>query len=181
MKSLLKIFLAVFSLFIINSCNPSTDKEGANDNILATEGSEITSNPLNNVYWGDTHLHTDLSMDAGAFGNRIGMDEAYRFARGEEVISSTGLKAKLSRPLDFLVVADHSDGMGLFPAIVEQDEWIMETPEGKRWRKLYDEGKNSEMALDIIFNFAQGKFSFKTNDPAIMTPVWESVVEAAEK
>jgi len=181
MKSLLKVFLAVFSLFLINSCTPSTDKEASKDDIQSTEGGEITSHPLNNVYWGDTHLHTDLSMDAGAFGNRIGMDEAYRFARGEEVTSSTGLKAKLSRPLDFLVVADHSDGMGLFPAIVAQEEWVMKTPEGKRWRKLYEEEKNSEMALDIIFNFSQGNFSFKTNDPAIMTPVWESVVEAAEK
>ncbi|MGI9590783.1 MAG: DUF3604 domain-containing protein, partial [Myxococcota bacterium] len=35
------------------------------------------------VYWGDTHLHTSLSMDAGAFGNRLGLDAAYRFARGE--------------------------------------------------------------------------------------------------
>jgi len=120
-------------------------------------------------------------MDAGAFGNRIGMDEAYRFARGEEVTSSTGLKAKLSRPLDFLVIADHSDGMGLFPAIVDKKEWVMVTPEGKRWSKLYEEGKNSEMALDIIFNFSQGNFSFKTNNPDIMAPVWVSVVEAAEK
>ena len=61
------------------------------------------------VYWGDTHLHTGLSMDAGAFGNRLGLDEAYRFARGEEVTSATGVQAKLSRPLDFLVISDHSD------------------------------------------------------------------------
>jgi hypothetical protein len=53
-------------------------------------------------------------MDAGAFGNRLGLDAAYQFARGEEVTSSTGLKVKLSRPLDFLVIADHSDNMGFF-------------------------------------------------------------------
>ena len=57
-----------------------------------------------NVYWGDTHLHTALSPDAGLFGNKLGLDEAYRFARGEEVTSSTGLPAKLSRPLDWLVL-----------------------------------------------------------------------------
>lgn len=60
-------------------------------------------------------FHTDLSMDAGAFGNRIGMDDAYQFARGDQVTSSSGIKAKLSRPLDFLVIADHSDGMAFFP------------------------------------------------------------------
>lgn len=175
-----KLLLGIASLYFVG-CGQSSDNP--NEDIDTSEKSEnvVATNELNDVYWGDTHLHTDLSMDAGAFGNRIGMDEAYRFARGEEVTSSTGLKAKLSRPLDFLVVADHSDGMGLFPSIVGQDEWVMETPEGKRWRKMYEEGKNSEMALDIIFNFSQGKFSFKTNDPEIMTPVWESVVEAAEK
>jgi hypothetical protein len=62
--------------------------------------------------FGDTHLHTSYSMDAGAFGARLGPTDAYRFARGEEITSNTGQPVKLSRPLDFLVVADHSDGMG---------------------------------------------------------------------
>jgi hypothetical protein len=66
-------------------------------------------------YFGDTHTHTSFSLDAGAFGARLGPKDAYRFAKGEEVVASSGQRAKLSRPLDFLVVADHSDGMG-FPA-----------------------------------------------------------------
>jgi len=61
------------------------------------------------VFWGDTHLHTTLSVDAGAFGNRLGLDDAYRFARGEEVVSSAGQRVRLSRPLDFLVAADPGD------------------------------------------------------------------------
>src|SRR5262245_10128401 len=64
------------------------------------------------VLWGDTHLHTENSFDAAAFGNTLGPEEAYRFARGEEVASSTGQRVKLSRPLDFLVVADHAEGLG---------------------------------------------------------------------
>ncbi len=43
------------------------------------------------VYWGETHLHTGVSLDAGLFGNTLGHEEAYRFARGEEVSSSSGL------------------------------------------------------------------------------------------
>ena len=66
-------------------------------------------------YFGDTHLHTSFSMDAGAFGARLTPRDAYRFARGEQVTSSSGQLVKLSRPLDFLVVADHSDNMGFFP------------------------------------------------------------------
>ncbi len=65
------------------------------------------------VFWGETHLHTGLSLDAGLFGNTTGHDTAYRLARGEQVTSSTGLEVKLSRPLDFLVITDHSDLMGI--------------------------------------------------------------------
>ena len=65
------------------------------------------------VYWGDSHLHTGLSMDAGLFGCRLGLEDAYRFARGEQVVASSGQPVKLSRPLDWLVIADHSDGMGM--------------------------------------------------------------------
>src|SRR5262249_30171869 len=68
-------------------------------------------------FFGDTHLHTSFSMDAGAFGCRLGPKDAYRFAKGEEVIASSGQPAKLSRPLDFMVVADHSDGFGFFPQL----------------------------------------------------------------
>ena len=52
------------------------------------------------LLWGDTHLHTGMSFDAGAFGNRLGIADAYRFARGEQVMSSTGQPVRLSRPLD---------------------------------------------------------------------------------
>jgi len=73
------------------------------------------------VFWGDTHLHTAMSMDAGAFGARLKPADAYRFARGEEVTASTGLRVRLARPLDFLVVADHSDNMGFFPRLLAGD------------------------------------------------------------
>ena len=71
------------------------------------------------VYWGDTHLHTSNSVDAFAFGVRLGPEDALRFARGEEVTSSTGIKAKLARPLDFLVVTDHAEGLGATKALYD--------------------------------------------------------------
>ena len=177
-----KISLLAITAIILASCGaPEADNEATENTKETASENEVKSNPLNDVYWGDTHLHTDISLDAGAFGNRIGLDEAYRFARGEEVISSTGLKAKLSRPLDFLVIADHSDGMGLFPQLLAGEGFIMTTPEGKRWKKLLDEGKATEATIDIITNFSNGTISFKTNDAEMMRPVWEKVVEAAEK
>ena len=89
-----------------------------------------------NVFWGDTHLHTGMSMDAGAFGARLKPDDAFRFAAGQELVSSTGLPVKLSRPLDFLVVADHSDNMGFFPRLYSGEAAMLKDPTGKRWYEM---------------------------------------------
>ncbi|SDM04799.1 DUF3604 domain-containing protein, partial [Aliiruegeria lutimaris] len=82
--------------------------EPAPDAFSPYAGRDFPTRPL----WGDTHVHTSNSLDARAFGVVLGPADAYRFARGEEVTTSHGLRVKLSRPLDWLVVADHSDAMG---------------------------------------------------------------------
>ncbi|WP_136798968.1 DUF3604 domain-containing protein [Desulfosediminicola ganghwensis] len=135
------------------------------------------------VFFGDTHLHTSLSMDAGTFGNRLGLDEAYRFVRGGEVVASGGFKARLAEPLDFVVIADHSDGMGFFDMFAKGDPAMMNKEEGKRWHKAINEGGQAavDAALEIITLFSQGKFPWKTNDPKIMKPVWQNVIDAAEQ
>ena len=140
------------------------------------------------VYWGDTHLHTSLSPDAGLFGNTLGLEEAYRFARGEEVVSSTNQPVKLSRPLDWLVVTDHSDMMGFSVDLAEGAPNILAYPDGKRWYEGYQAGgeKATEAALDLITNFSQATISeglIKEYSPGskIYASVWERVVNAAEK
>ncbi len=139
-------------------------------------GRDYPSRPL----WGDTHLHTDLSMDSGAFGNKLSMDDAYDFAKGRAVKSSTGQKVKLARPLDWLVITDHSDGMGFFQGISSGDPAFMKAEEGRRWNKMMKEGKGVEAALELIGKFSQGNMPWKTNDPKLMKPIWNSVIEAAE-
>jgi Protein of unknown function (DUF3604) len=106
-------------------------------------------------FFGDTHLHTSFSMDAGAFGARLGPKDAYRFAKGEEVIASSGQHAKLSRPLDFLVVTDHSDGMGFFPQLMNADPVLMATPQGRKWYDEINSGKGAQAAVDIITSFGR--------------------------
>ena len=110
-----------------------------------------------NVYWGETHLHTGLSLDAGLFGNILGHEDAYRFARGEEIISSTGLPAKLGRPLDWLVITDHSDMMGIATDIQNGAPNILANPKGKEWAEGFAKGGQAagEAAFDLITNFAQ--------------------------
>jgi hypothetical protein len=133
--------------------------------------------------FGDTHLHTSMSMDAGAFGARLGPAEAYRFARGEQVTSSTGQPVRLSRPLDFLVISDHSDGFGFFPLILAGGPSIMADPQGKKWHDMITGGQGHQAALDIINNFSKGTIS-----EAIMPlpgteayrSAWQENVKAAE-
>ena len=93
------------------------------------EGRNFPERPL----WGDSHLHTSLSMDAGLFGNRLSPTAAYRFARGEKVTSSTGLPVRLSRPLDWLVIADHSDGMGFIGDLASAKPELLAYDQGARW------------------------------------------------
>jgi hypothetical protein len=137
--------------------------------------------------WGDSHLHTELSMDAGLFGNRLPPREAYRFARGEEVVSSSGQPVRLSRPLDWLVIADHSDGMGMAGDLADGRPEVMTYEQGRKWSKGLQEGGKAgvEAALDLIMNFSQG-----TVDPKMMAlyspgsklykNLWEKVVADAE-
>ena len=136
------------------------------------------------VYFGDTHLHTAMSMDAGAFGNRLGVEDAYRFARGEEVTASSGQKAKLSRPLDFLVVADHSDNMGFFPDLFAEKPELLADPTGKKWSDMVKAGEGNAAALEIIDKFSRGTFPEKLmyfpGTPAYAA-AWKLTVDAAEK
>jgi hypothetical protein len=134
--------------------------------------------------WGDTHLHTANSMDAGAFGNRLDIDQAYRFARGEEVVASTGIPVKLSRPLDWLVVADHSDNMGFFPDLLAGDPNILADPTGKDWYDRINSGDGVSVALEIIGKFSQGEFPealMYTPDNPLYKNMWEKVIDTAEE
>jgi len=133
-------------------------------------------------YFGDTHLHTGFSMDAGAFGARLTPDDAYRFARGEELQSNTGQPVKLSRPLDFLVVADHSDGMGFFPLLMGSDPTLLATEQGRRWYDLIKGGKGAEAALDIIRSFGKGELpdGFPLPGTKAYRSAWQQTIKAAE-
>jgi hypothetical protein len=135
-------------------------------------------------FFGDTHLHTSFSMDAGAFGARLGPRDAYRFARGEQVTSSTGQPVRLARPLDFLVVADHSDGFGFFPMIFDGTPEVLTDAQGRKWHDMIQSGRGAEAAVDIIVNFGKGTISeaiLPVPGTAAYRGAWQETIDAAEQ
>ncbi|MHC4619150.1 MAG: DUF3604 domain-containing protein [Planctomycetota bacterium] len=140
------------------------------------------------VYWGETHLHTGVSLDAGLFGCVLSHEDAYRFARGEEVKSSAGLPVKLSRPLDWLVIADHSDMMGIAFDIQKGKPNILADPKGKEWHEGFKKGGKAagEAAFDLITHFAQMKLPEKllneySPGSPIYNRIWEDITRTADR
>jgi len=132
------------------------------------------------VYWGDTHLHTTLSTDAGMVGNRLGPEEAYRFARGETVVSSTGVRARLQRPLDFMVIADHAENLGLAPMIEERNPDLLKLEFGRKIAQLVYDGRYG----DAYALWGQGMST--RQDPLagqddLTRTMWERLTAAAEE
>ena len=136
----------------------------------------------NRVFFGDTHLHTSYSTDAGMIGNTLGPEEAYRFARGETVTSSTGVPARLNRPLDFLVITDHAENLGLATAIAESNPELLKNEWGKSQHDLVKQG--TEGGLKAYDNWGAAMAARK--DPlkemtTLATSMWQRLTAAAEK
>ncbi|UCH85900.1 MAG: DUF3604 domain-containing protein [Candidatus Latescibacterota bacterium] len=135
------------------------------------------------VYWGDTHLHTANSPDAFAFGNRLTPEDAYRFARGETVTSASGQRVQLSRPLDFLVVADHGVAMGAVMELYKGHPDLMKDPQLKRWHDMMNDSpeKGVEAAGEMISAGSQGKLPPAIFDRKIARSAWTAYTETAEQ
>jgi hypothetical protein len=132
------------------------------------------------VFWGDTHVHTAYSTDAGMLGNRLGAEEAYRFARGEMIVSSTGVRARLQRPLDFLVVADHAENLGLAPMIAEKNPDLLKLAFGKKIAELVYAGKYGDAYTLWGEGMSARKDPLKGQD-ALTRTMWERLTTAAEE
>jgi hypothetical protein len=132
------------------------------------------------VYWGDTHLHTSYSTDAGMMGNTLGPEEAYRFALGEEVVASHGERVRLIRPLDFLVVADHAENLGLAPFIAESNPELLKTEWGREVYDLVKAGKSRD-AFQKWIGEAVTPGTDPIGNPRMMRSVWDRQIGFADK
>ncbi len=134
------------------------------------------------VFFGDTHLHTSYSADAGFVGATTVPDDAFRFAKGEMVTSSTGVPAKLKRPLDWLVVTDHSENLGLPTAARDNNPDLVADSWGKQIVDLMQED-TIDAGIEAYELWMEQVF--KSEDPLAGSPVsatmWQEAINAAEK
>ena len=147
------------------------------------------------VFFGDLHLHSNISADAQSMGNLLLTSaDAYRFARGEKVVASNGLPAKLKRPLDFLAVTDHAEFMGIYRMFNLQDPRLMSTRLGRAWREKYGTSISKETMeqgpIDDTANNPILEFVVSINDPDperdgypqdIRTAIWTDVARTADE
>jgi hypothetical protein len=134
----------------------------------------------NQVFFGDTHLHTSNSPDAYLFGVKLDPEVAYRFAKGAKVKSTHGLELQLLRPLDFLVVSDHAEYLGLMPRLFAGNEKVLATEYGKR---LFDVANAKpegffEAAMILIQDLAMNER--KMSVPELESEIWQRVAEEAD-
>ena len=136
----------------------------------------------NRVFFGDTHLHTSFSTDAGMSGTTIDPDGAYRFAKGEKMTSNTGLPVRLGRPYDFLVVSDHSENLGLPVAIAEKNKSLMANDWGRGMAELFAEGtQDSARAAIDRYQTVLNALEDPLTDTDFGKASWERVIAASEK
>jgi hypothetical protein len=138
------------------------------------------------VYFGDTHVHTGLSADAGGSGTTLMPRDAYRYARGDQIVSNTGQPVRIRAPLDFYLISDHSDGMGVIIDIIKGTPNVMADPDGKQFHEDFTAGgqKAADAMFRLIAQFSQGKLSKELNyqpgNPSFRR-VWDDTIRAAEE
>ncbi|WP_208022166.1 DUF3604 domain-containing protein [Pseudomaricurvus hydrocarbonicus] len=161
----------------------------ATDSVLATTpmtsqqpfSPSLRTPAENQLFWGDLHLHTNLSTDAYINGSRsIGQEEAYRFAMGETVTSDIGIEAKLNRPLDFLAVTDHGENLGLYARIEAGDPLVVGQPVGDRYAEVLD--LFGKVGLRNAFMQVIGKHGPMPDMPtSVLRSIWSDVTQIADR
>ncbi|PHR20932.1 MAG: hypothetical protein COA41_03770 [Sphingopyxis sp.] len=171
------ILISSASLGLAGCQNVGTEASGN----IAAKDVAVADLP-DDVYWGDLHVHSNLSFDSNSFGNRnLGPEAAYRFARGEEVETSSGQRAKLSRPLDFLMVADHAEYLGFLTGLQSGSEQALSSALGKRWRGYLEKAEGMGPIMSEYVDMVTGARPQEVPSKAFTKTVWNYVVDVAER
>jgi hypothetical protein len=122
-RTYLRVSILALSL-VLGACDSQTSGSEESDGDMEVQpasaaAADVPSNPMKEAYFGETHLHTAYSLDAYIGGTRLTPDDAYRFAKGEEMMVSDRMH-QISTPLDFAAVTDHAEYIGeMYTTMVE--------------------------------------------------------------
>ncbi len=186
MRRLAMHFALIVALTLFATAYAFADGDPENGDVAGSQGASAFSPYAGRAYptqifWGDTHTHTDVSVDAGTM-NRLGQEAAFRFARGEEVTSTGGLRVKLSRPLDFLVISDHAEMYGLMPQLLAGDPDILATAQGKLWYEALTTGDRDKIfatAMEIVASLQNPDPPFKSD--GLVRDAWRAYTALADR
>ena len=139
-----------------------------------------------NLYWGDTHLHTNLSLDAYLFGNtRFGREDAYKFARGDVVLAANGEKIRIGRPLDFLLIADHAENLGVMTELKNKNPTLLTTTKAKIWSDKLSQLESlthAEDATSMAYQMGvDGIGAGNIGNQAFRTMIWQQATASADQ
>ena len=138
-------------------------------------------NPLNNVYFGEEHLHTSASPDAFAFGTRADANEAYRYAKGEAIKEAqSGKMIQKKTPYDFAAVTDHAEYMGMMPLLLDPTSALQKTEIGKMIASG-DHAQGEAAFQQIITSATINKPIDYLVDSKVMASAWQKQIDAANK
>lgn len=193
-KKWIKTVCTFTSLLALAGCEQTSssndvrvDTKAALNSAKPTQQSNINSNNSakypQHVLWGDQHIHSAWSADAGLANATLTPEDAVRFARGESVKYHTGEIVKLNRKLDWVAVTDHSDGMGTFNEMMSGNEEFMNDATAKRWSEMMAQGIEESMAAkkEVVSAQANRKLPKVFMDPKWMVSAWEKNVDIMEQ
>ena len=185
-----RLALAIPLLALIPGPNPHAQENAistvVNVNELNTSSKaapvEESTETGTRLLWGDLHVHSNLSFDAFSFGNRtLSPDESFRFAKGQTVRSSGGLMAKLQRPLDFLMVSDHAEYIGVMRELVSGNQQLLNAPFAERWQQ-YLEADDMAAIVGEFSGSIEGTLEHTNVIPTdFESSIWAEVNSSAEK
>lgn len=183
--------IAAFTSTLLVACSDQQDAEKKVDEGLSPLSNQVTSSNTSpdGVYWGDLHIHSRLSMDSFSFGNRmLSADDAFKFAKGEPIEAHTGDIAQLKKPLDFLLVSDHAEFLGVVASIMDRKHGIDETELGKRWQGWLEENNIQAILNEWVGALDEASSPAGNEAPNIKYPpdsffneVWQDMVDTAER
>jgi hypothetical protein len=181
--------LAIPLLVLFPGPNPSAQEDEVSTvvnvtelNTLSKASSEGESTETGTrLLWGDLHVHSNLSFDAFSFGNRtLSPADAFSFARGQAVRSSGGLLAKLQRPLDFLMVSDHAEYMGVMRELVSGNQQLLGAPFAERWQQYLKADDMAAIVREFSGSIERTLEHTNVIPPDFESSIWAEVNAAAE-